>query len=450
MKTPLFTHLMNYHAKNRISFAMPGHKNCRGINRDLLLCDVTELKETEDLYNPHEYIKRSNQLLSELYDSDESFILTGGSTLGIQAMIASCLKQGDTLLASADCHKSLVNTCALLGIRLKIAPAEIDTDFLVPTRVKDIEKYIEGANAVIVTSPNYYGMCEDIEEISRLCHEKQIPLLVDEAHGAHLVSSVKFPKSAVQQGADAAVESAHKTLNALNGAAFLHVKSSIINAERVKKTLAAFGSSSPSYIIAASADIARAEIAEGGWEEICGLCDAFKKEIKKNTDIKVLGNDDPTRLVLNFSEYEATGFYIEDELSKRGIDIEMADYLNIVLIATSSNTQSDLDELYNALLDITSDLKLREYGIDIAIPPDCKNILNPQKAFFAETELLPLGKAIGKISASAVTAYPPGIPIIYTGEKITAEKADYIKYIKNSGAKITGLTNNFIETVKGQ
>lgn len=449
METPLFTHLMNYHAKNRISFAMPGHKNCRGINRDLLLCDVTELKETEDLYNPHEYIKRSNRLLSELFGSYESFILTGGSTLGIQAMIASCLTEGDTLLASGDCHKSVVNACALLGIRLKIMPIEIDSDFLIPTRIKDIEKYIDGVNAVIVTSPNYYGICEDIEEISRICREKNIPLLVDEAHGAHFVSSRKFPKPAIQQGADVVVESAHKTLNALNGAAFLHVKSQIISAERVKKSLAAFGSTSPSYIIASSADIARAELAGGGWDTVCGQCDEFRGKIKQ-TDIKILENDDPTRLVLNFSAYDTTGFDIEDELSNRGIDIEMSDYLNIVLIVTPSNTKSDLDALYDALLNIVSDLKPRGHGIDIEIPPNCEDVLNPKTAFFAKTKLLLLQGSIGKISASAVTAYPPGIPIIYTGEKITAEKTDYIERIKNSGAKITGLNNNLIETVKGQ
>lgn len=446
MYTPLYTHLVKYHAQNRISFAMPGHKNGRGLGKNLLECDVTELDETENLHNPREYITASKRLLSRLFNSDESFIMTCGSTAGIQAMIAAALKPGQTLLASADCHMSVINTCALLGIRLKFIPVEIDLDFLAPKRLYKIEKYIIGSDAVIITSPTYYGLCRDIEAISEICHKNKIPLLVDEAHGAHFAAHKEFPKPAIMSGADAVCQSAHKTLNALTGAAFLHVKGSLINRGRLKKSLAMFQTSSPSYVIAASADIARAELEAGGWDKIYALCGDFRKELSSNTDIKVLENDDCTRLVLCFREYDITGFEIEKSLSQNyNIDVEMADLLNIVLIATPSNTAEDMAALYNALTDIVKNLKKRENAVKILPPPIFDEIISPQKAFFAKTEIIPLDESEGRVSAAAVTSYPPGIPIIYTGAKITSKQLDYIRYLRESGAEIIGLDGGCIE-----
>lgn len=445
MNTPLYTRLLEYHAKSRISFAMPGHKNGRGLKSNLLECDVTELEETENLHHPREFTAKSKKLLSKLFNSEESFIMTCGSTAGIQAMIAASLNPGQTLLAAANCHMSVINTCALLGIRLKFIPVRTDSDFLIPNGLEAIDKYINGADAVLITSPTYYGLCADIEAAAKICHKHKIPLLVDEAHGAHFAASKRFPMPAIMSGADAVCQSAHKTLNALTGAAFLHIKSKLINRGRLTKALSMFQTSSPSYVIAASADIARAELEKGGWEEICGICDAFKKRLTQNTNIKILENDDCTRIVLGFGEYDATGFEIESRLSEYKIDVEMADLLNIVLIVTPSNTAAELDALYDALIDIIKNLKKREKNIKILPPPVFEEVISPGKAFFSDTEKVLLDECAGRISAATVTAYPPGIPIIYMGAKITQSQLDYIRYLQEAGAEITGISDNYIE-----
>lgn len=448
MDTPLYTRLIAYHAQNRISFAMPGHKNGRGIEKNLLDCDVTELKTTENLHHPHEYVNESKRLLSKLFNSDESYIMTCGSTAGIQAMLTASLKPGQTLLAACDCHMSVINTCALLGLKIKFIPKAMNMDFLIPSKLCSLEKYIDGADAVLITSPTYYGLCADIAEMAKICHAHKIPLLVDEAHGAHFVSSDRFPNSAIMLGADAVCQSAHKTLNALTGAAFLHIKSNLIDRERLQKSLAMFQTSSPSYVIASSADIARAELENGGWDEICDICDDFKRKITNDTNIKILENDDCTRFVLCFGEYDTTGFEIDEILSdKYGIDIEMADLLNIVLIVTPSNTAADMQALYDALADITQHLEKRKENVKILPPPIFEDVISPQNAFFGDTKIIPLDNSIGEISAAAVTAYPPGIPIIYAGAKITENQLAYIKYLRQLGAEITGADDDMIEVL---
>lgn len=444
MSAPLYEHLIGYTAKNRISFAMPGHKNGRGLRNDILSVDVTELPVTENLHNPGKYVTEAKRLLSKLYGSEESYILIGGSTAAIQAMICSAVKCGGTLLSAADCHISVINTCALLGINLKIFPKNIIDGFSVPDRTGTLKGYLtDDVDAVIITSPNYYGICSDIKTIAKECHEKNIPLLVDEAHAAHFVADDSFPETAVKY-ADAVCQSAHKTLNAMNGAAYLHVNGLRIDRNRLEKALRMFQSTSPSYPVAVSADLAREEIENGKhWEKTYNMCMSFKKKIG-DTKILILNNDDATRIVLNFSEYGITGFDVEKKLSEHGIDIEMADLNNIVLIVTPSNTQADMDILSKELIEIidksTGTLKKKK----IQPPPVFDGKIFPQKAFYAKQRDTKIGNAAGKCSCSTVVAYPPGIPIIYMGETIRTEQIEYIKYIEKNGAEITGLADGKI------
>lgn len=448
MSAPLYEHLRKYASQNRISFAMPGHKNGRGLRRDLVSLDVTELSETENLYHGGEYVKEANRLLARLYGADESFILTGGSTAAIQAMICGTVKKGGTLLASGDCHQSVINACTLLGINIRFFPKEIDADFSVPLGTDTIEGLVSpDIQAVIVTSPNYYGICSNIKRLAIECHEKGIPLLVDEAHGAHFVADSSFPVSAVQY-ADAVCHSTHKTLNAMNGAAYLHLNGSLIDRERVKKAITMFQSTSPSYVIASTADTAREEIENGGgWKDICELCRSFLRAVAQ-TGIKVLANDDVTRLVLNFSEFKTTGYEVEKILSQSGIDIEMADMFNIVLIVTPANTKDEMRSLWWTLLNISENTPRRENTIGITSPPICTEPLSPSDAFRSEGEEIALGRAEGRISKSTVVPYPPGIPVIFMGERIRREQIEYIEEIANAGGEINGLNDGKIEVIK--
>lgn len=444
MSAPLYEHLLAYSKQNRISFAMPGHKNGRGLKKDLLSLDVTELSATENLIHPGEYVLKAQELLSNLYGSDKSYILTGGSTSAIQSMICAGVKPGGTLLSAGDCHMSVINTCALLGINLKLFPKEIDSSFSVPKGTGTLKEHLtDDIDAVIITSPNYYGICSDIKNTAEECHAKNIPLLVDEAHGAHFIANNLFPQTAVKY-ADAVCQSAHKTLNAMNGSSYLHINGDLIDRKRLEKSLYMFQSSSPSYVIASSADIARDELTDGAmWEKTYDMCKSFKEKIT-DTGIKLLENDDMTRLVLNFSNLDITGFDVDGILSNNGIDIEMADLFNIVLIVTPSNTQSDMDVLFDELIKITNNTPKAKSTLNLTPPPICKEKLFPQKAFFSNQRDTKLQNSIGHISCSTVVPYPPGVPVIYTGETIRKEQIDYIEYLETKGAEITGISNGTI------
>lgn len=442
MSAPLYERLKSYADKNRISFAMPGHKNGRGLCGDLLSLDVTELEETANLHDGGEYVWHAQKLLSGLYGSDKSYILTGGSTAAIQSMICSAVRPGETLLAGSDCHMSVINTCALLSINIKFFPRQIDEEFYIPKGDFDLETYLtEDVAAVIITSPNYYGVCLDVKNIADMCHARNVPLLVDEAHGAHFVSDSRFPETAVHY-ADAVCQSAHKTLNAMNGAAYLHINGSLIDRNRLEKALSMFQSSSPSYVIAASADLARAEIENGkSWQEIYALCADFRADIQK-TGIRVLDNDDITRIVLNFNDFDITGFKVCSLLSDMGIDIEMADLFNVVLIVTASNTAYDLDKLKNALLSVISSSKELVRKISVTAPPTFSGVISPQKAFFAKHREISLKDSQGCTAGVSVMIYPPGIPIIHTGEKIRKEQIEYIEKMSAQGAEVRGITSD--------
>ena len=430
---------------DRAPFAMPGHKNSRGLTADLISLDMTETECGVDLLHESAEVKAANRLLGDLYGTRESFILTGGSTLAIQIMLATVLSPGDTLLASADCHKSVINTCALCGFRLRVLPVGYDPDMSVPLGIGDFG-ITEEVKAVLLTSPNYYGMVKDIKKAAQICHAAGVPLIVDEAHGAHFRADPLFPESAVSQGADMVCHSAHKTLNALTGAAYLHITGEGIDPARVRKLLKSFASSSPSYPIAASADYARACLERTEYGGIAAMCRELIARIERGTDIRALRNDDITRLVLNFSGYDTTGFYVNELLSGNyGIDCEMADLYNIVLIAAPQNTQSDFDRLYNALVDITKALTKRKRGAVLTPPPVMTGTAAPSA--FVRTEHVPLREAIGRTAAAAVAAYPPGTAIIFPGEVIRRESVEYIERLMAAGAEPEGIEKGMAEVI---
>ena len=304
--------------------------------------------------------------LSEFFGAKDSFFLVNGSTGGIFTMLASALKAGDRVLVSRNCHISVINACSMLGYIPIFINQEVLPEFNLTAGIdlKKIEELIikYAPKALLITSPNYFGICCDIENIAKISHKYNIPLLVDEAHGAHFsVSDKLFPQSAVRLGADLVVQSAHKTLNAVNQTAFLHYNSKIIHYDRVKKVYSSFQTSSPSYVLCSSAEEAVTELVCDGfgkWSKVLEYTNDLKNKLKDLflvLDYDYVGKSnifdlDKTRIVINFKEYDVTGFEISQKLRKEyNIDIEMADLYNIVLIPTPANKKSDFDLLYKAI-----------------------------------------------------------------------------------------------------
>ncbi len=449
MSAPIYERLKQYTAASRVSFAMPGHKRRTDFS-GLARMDVTELEATADLHAESDAVREANALLAGLYGAGCSFILTSGSTTALHAMIMSCVKPGETLLVTPDCHMSAVGICAAAGVNIRAASADYDAELGVCRGIKSVNKYLNeypDIRAVLVTSPNYYGFCSDIAGIAEECRAHGKPLLVDEAHGAHFAASERLPETSVKY-ADMVCHSAHKTLNALTGAAYLHVSGDLINPQRVRRFINIFETSSPSYVIAASADIARDELENGGWETIIDRCEEFKRRVNM-LGILPFDNSDPTRIALSLRNLGITGFDAARALAEKyEIDVEMADAYNIVLIASPNNTKRDFERLYAALEKITSVARGKRIISGGLLPLPHTGLINPSEALFSDGAEVPIEDAAGMVSRVCVTAYPPGTPIIFAGEAITERHINAIAALRSAGAKITGMNNDMIDTVK--
>lgn len=447
METPIYNRLEAYIKQNRIPFAMPGHKNGRGFDVNFMSCDVTELPKTLNLFGNDETVLSANRLLSEGVGSEQSFILTGGSTLCLQIMIASSLKRGDTLLVTSDCHISVINICELLGIKLKVVGAHICENYFIPDGKEEIE-ITPDVSAVLITSPNYYGMVKDIKAIADKCRNAGVMLLVDEAHGAHFTGRYGLPVSAVKLGADMVCQSAHKTLNALTGAAYLHIASERVDISKVKRFAKMLSTSSPSYPVAASADIARATLCETDYSDIINEIADFKAAAVKAFNIHIPDTDDVTRLVLNFREYNITGFEMLEILSdKYSIDAEMADLFNVVFIITPYNTHSDFMSLFFALSEILRTVEnRREVNIPAPVLFD-DSVVDVSCVLHKPTENVLIKESAGRVCAQTVYMYPPATAVVFAGQIITEETAEYIEKMISAGADVFGIKDDRIEVL---
>ena len=270
---PLYEALLQHAQKKTISFHVPGHKDGQvfqtevaSIFQPLLSIDLTELTGLDDLHSPDGPILEAEKLLADLYQVKESYFLVNGSTAGNLAMIMAACDEDQIVLVQRNCHKSVLHAIQLAKAKPIFLEPEYKTDWKIAASVhydtvkKALQLYPE-AKALILTYPNYYGIAYDIKAMVGLAHQQDIPVLVDEAHGAHFIIGKPFPPSSAALGADIVVQSAHKTLPAMTMGSYLHFNSKLIDVNKVKDYLHIFQSSSPSYPIMASLDLARGYLA---------------------------------------------------------------------------------------------------------------------------------------------------------------------------------------------
>lgn len=421
MNTPIYNKLRSYARGNIIPFHMPGHKMGRGFPceflEDLVKFDITEIPGTDNLHFPDGIIKEAQELAAIAFGTDKTYFLVNGSSCGIHASIMSVLMPGDRILVPRDCHRSVIGGIMMAAANPVYINTEFDNFFGISTIIKPntLEKALidnPDVKAVIITRPNYYGICSDVQQIAKIAHSFGKILIVDEAHGAHLKFNKTLPVSAIEAGADISIQSAHKTLPALTQGAYLHVKSNMVDLERLEFTLRLLQTTSPSYIIMASLDIAREIIERFGdelLEELIQQTDWVRHAVSELEDIVPLDEDitrkllidksltgkklleegailredtaigelangnvaangllDKTRLVFNTRNLGITGYTISQMLKdKYSIQIEMADMLNIVCICTIADNKSDFEILYKALSEIVAIAK-RELASEIS------------------------------------------------------------------------------------
>lgn len=467
---PIVEALNKFISKNPYSLHVPGHKH--GLLSTLphafkqaLQYDLTELTGLDDFHHPEEAIKEAEQLLSETYQSDRSFFLVNGSTVGNLASIYALCSRNDEVLVQRNAHKSIFHALELVGAKLIYLTPNWDEHTKTPTHIStntliEALSAYPNAKAVILTYPTYYGVIShELKEQIEICHQKNIPVLIDEAHGAHLAASSKFPKSALQLGADVVVQSAHKTLPAMTMASFLHVKSNLVDVNKVDKFLRKLQSSSPSYLLLASLDDARYYVDTYMQSDASYLLEKRRlwlESLQSIKNLEVIEVDDPLKLILRVKD--RTGYQLKEALERFNIFVELADvYQVLIILPLLKCAQSyPFAELRKGIKQAVEYLKKEEgRKLPTAFPISDQPYSVPQLSFEQisqmEKEWIPYTRAIGKISAGSVIPYPPGIPLILPGEKISVEKLSQLEEFLMLGAAFQGehrLEKNLIYVLK--
>lgn len=455
-KTPLYETLCAHANNNPLSFHVPGHKNGiispKKYFEQVLKIDATELSGLDDLHSPEGPILEAETLLADLYVVKNSFFLINGSTAGNLAMVMSACEEGDIVLVQRNCHKSILNALKLGKVIPLFLEPEFDQDWKIAAgvniqTVKEAVTTYPNAKALILTYPNYYGLTYDLKEMIEFAHQFDIPVLVDEAHGAHFILGDPFPPSAVQLGADIVVQSAHKTLPAMTMGSFLHYNTSLVDLERLMEYLHIFQSSSPSYPIMASLDLARSYLASyscSDAEYLLKEIRMFKASLNEIPGIKVLSYPDagdPLKVTIQ-STGGQSGFALQRKLEAVGIFTELADPYNVLLVlpllkeAQTYPFQEVLEKIKMVLKDV---MEFPIKAID----------LHPSKRISAltvgykemkglESMEIPISKSVNRVAAETIIPYPPGIPLLLQGEKITQDKVKSLIQLIQTKSKFQG------------
>jgi arginine/lysine/ornithine decarboxylase len=462
---PLYEALINHAQKNKWSFHVPGHKNGQVFEknaapffRTVLPLDVTELTGLDDLHHPEGPIKEAQDLLADFYGVDKSYFLVGGSTSGNHAMILAAFGQEDIVLVQRNCHKSVLNGLELAGATPVFLTPENDEVGGIPLGVsfttvqKAVELYPQ-IKGIILTNPTYYGMQQDISDITGLIHDIGGVVLVDEAHGAHF-GLKEMPESAIHKGADVVVQSAHKTLPALTMGAFLHVNSDTIKAHRIEHALQMVQSSSPSYLIMASLDLSRLYLENLTQDDITYIVDQsheFRLFIDSVPHFQTVKPQegytlDPLKVTVQ-SDREISGYKLQRLFEAVGLFTELADEKNVLFILPLGKI-NELDELKEAFVKISKQLffyKKREKteSSHKVFPSISKLQLSYTAMKKMDAVLTLMEHAEGYIAAESVVPYPPGIPLISKGEKITSELLHHYFFLKEKGARFQGVNEHY-------
>lgn len=409
---------------------MPGHKRNAKFNLPSSDIDVTEITDLDDLHCPKLDIAQLQKNISALWGYDKSIISVNGSTGCIIASIFAVCNSYDKILIARNCHKSVYNACFLNKLKVEYIEPEYDDAFGMYKNVtqKAVDKAIKNnpdAKAVVITSPTYEGFVSNIK-----CG---IPLIVDNAHGAHFGFADWLPSRAV---GDIVIQSLHKTLPSLTQTAVVHINNPLYY-DKVKKYMDMLESSSPSYVLMASVEMCCEYMknSESDFKKYKLLLDRFYSEAKEIDGLKILKNDDLTRLVIAFDGY--SGVQLAQELKNNGIEPEGASLNYVILISTFADTANGFDLLIGTLRGLTK--KSREFKKFTAVPAPAKKLCEAYE--INKTAVLPLKESLGKCCAEIIYAYPPATPIINAGEVIEQSTADYINNCIKSGVNIVDSEN---------
>jgi arginine decarboxylase len=476
-KAPIFDTILSHAKREVVSFHCPGHKNGRSIDKelkdytgaDVFKFDLTVFDEVDSLHDPVGPIKKAQELMAQAYGVKHSLFLVNGTSVGNMAMFLAACDSGDSVIVSRSSHKSIMAGIITSGVWPIWIQPKIDQNLdlifnATYDQIKDaLDKYPE-AKAVFVTSPTYSGVVTELTKIVDMCHRRGKIVLVDEAHGAHLHFNRQFPESAVEVGADLCVQSTHKTLSAMSQGSALHFNSKLIDFNRVKKIVSMLQTTSPNYLILATLDLARRQVFLHGQENFDKVIEAAqwgRSYINDNIhsmkcftrqEMQKLGFDlDVTKLTVNVTKTGLSGYEIENILAKEyNIQLDYADLFNLVAIMGEGSTKSDVEAFVKALESISKKYHGKQKNWILKIPSlATEMVMRPREVFLSNnTKKVSLKKAIGHVAAQTLTPYPPGIPVVIPGERITKEICDYLIDMSSKDIRISGQETEMLKTVK--
>ncbi|MBO4688756.1 MAG: aminotransferase class I/II-fold pyridoxal phosphate-dependent enzyme [Clostridiales bacterium] len=485
-RAPIAEALEEYTSERVVPFDVPGHKHGRGnpeltafLGERTMTLDVNSMKPLDNLCHPVSVIKDAEELAAEAFGARAAFFMVGGTTSSVQAMVFTVAARGDKIIVPRNVHRSVIYAMVLCGaIPVYVDPgAHEQLGIALGMTLPDIENAIRknpDAKAIFVNNPTYYGICSDLRGIVNLAHAHGMQVIVDEAHGTHLSFSDKLPVSAMEAGADMAAVSMHKSGGSLTQSSFLLVGGTgdmqtsgertapEISPAYVRQIINLTQTTSGSYLFLSSLDLSRKRLALHGkelFDKVIDMAEYARSEINSIGGYYAIGSElvdgkaicdfDKTKLVIHTLPVGLAGIEVYDLLrDEYDIQMEFGDFGNCLAYLSVGDRVRELERLVGALSEIR-----RHFGKDplVSIPNSYIApivALSPQEAFYAKTEHVDFGSSVGRIAAESIMCYPPGIPVLAPGERITEEVLEYLRFAQEKGCQITGAEDSSLSTIR--
>ena len=462
-QAPIYEALENFRRMRVVPFDVPGHKHGRGnpeltafLGEQCVSVDVNSMKPLDNLCHPISVIRRAEELTADAFGAAHAFLMVGGTTSSVQSMVLSACKRGDEIILPRNVHRSVINALVLCGAVPVYVNPEVDKRLGISLGMEreQVAKAIRehpSAVAVLVNNPTYYGVCSDLRAIVQMAHDAGMLCLADEAHGTHFYFGDNMPVSAMAAGADMSAVSMHKSGGSLTQSSLL-LSGPGVSSGHVRQIINLTQTTSGSYLLMSSLDISRrnlplrgrtvfahvSEMAEYAREEVnaIGGYYAFGRELINGDSIY---DFDATKLSVHTREIGLAGIEVYDILrDDYDIQIEFGDIGNILAYLSMGDRPQELERLVSALADIRRRYQRDPSGLLSQEYIDPEVVSSPQEAFYADKRSIPLKESVGSVCSEFVMCYPPGIPILAPGERITSDILDYIEYARSKGCSLTG------------
>ena len=470
-RAPIYEALEQFRKNKVVPFDVPGHKRGRGnpelvqlLGKQCVELDVNSMKPLDNLCHPISVIKEAEELAAEAFGASHAFLMVGGTTSAVQSMVLTACKKGEKIILPRNVHRSVINALVVNGATPIYVNPDVDKKLGIALgmKISQVEKAIEDnpdAVAILVNNPTYYGICSNLKKIVEIAHAHNMLVLVDEAHGTHFYFGENMPITAMAAGADMASVSMHKSGGSLTQSSFL-LTGPNVSAGYVRQVINLTQTTSASYLLLASLDISRRNLALRGkeaFEEVEKIAAYARNEINKIDRYYAYGEElingdsiydfDTTKLTVYTLDIGLAGIEVYDKLrDEYDIQLELGDIGNILAYISIGDRMRETERLVSALYDIRRRYKKDRTGLFDHEYINPSVVMTPQEAFYAEKEeMIPIRETNGRICTEFVMCYPPGIPILAPGERITQEIIDYIVYAKEKGCSMTGPEDETIE-----